>query len=167
MAVSTWLLSLLEREHKLLGGGFVEKYPGAWLIWEPGEWRPARTEREGNLRQTVHLGKAAQPGRPAGTDTFCFQLTLTNGAELIVGRASGSDVLVNDVTLSRQHLRVREGQVQVCQGCTAETRFGDEVATPGVWRPLTEGLVVRTGGVRLTYLEPAGMLARLQRPRPA
>jgi hypothetical protein len=161
--VSTWLLSLLEREYQLLKHGFPAKYPGPWLIWEPGEWRPAKTRRESNLTPTVDLAMAVPPARPAGTDAFCFQLRWPARGELTVGRASESDVLINDLTLSRDHLRLRAGEVSVALGCASTTSFDGNPGAPGQWHALQDGLRITTGAVTLTWLETGGMLTRLAR----
>ncbi len=165
MAVSTYLLTFLARESVKLAPAFPAKYPCSWLIWEPGKWRPATTTRQSNQATTITdpsvFGRAS---RPVGTDAFCFHLDEKPGVELTLGRASTSDILVNDLTLSRTHLLLRGGatwEASVAPTCPHPTTFGDQAAPAGAWTPLTSGLSIGAGAVRLTYYDVAGMLARL------
>lgn len=168
MRVSTWLWSLLERDYRQAPEAFAARYPGDWLIWEPGDWRPARNATERDKLSTVNLAGAAtelRPPRPPGTDTFCFQLQLGDDDEVSVGRGTASDVLINDLTLSRTHLRLRRDSFFVDPTCRRVTRVGDDELPTGVWQPLRDGTSAFTGAVHLPWLGPAGMLRRLATPR--
>ncbi|MFZ5442543.1 MAG: hypothetical protein ACOZQL_21210 [Myxococcota bacterium] len=164
MRVSTWLWSLLEREFRQSPGDFAQKFAGTWLIWEPGAWRPARTTRDRNRLTTLNLATpeaVEYPPRPAGTDAFCFQLELSGDEEVVVGRASTCDVLINELTMSRAHLRVRADSVCVDPTCRQPTTIGDEEMATGVWRPLRDGLAITTGALRLTWHDGEGLRRRL------
>lgn len=107
MGVPAYMLSILHRQQQLLKDGFVERYPTDWLVWEPGPWKPARSVLESNLESTK-LPSHDTEYRPVGNDAICFQLKLPkDGGLLKVGRATTNDVVINDLTASREQFSLR------------------------------------------------------------
>ncbi|MDP3503381.1 MAG: FHA domain-containing protein [Myxococcales bacterium] len=160
MGVPAYMLSILHRQQLLLKEGFVTRYPLDWLIWEPGPWRPARSVLESNLEST-QLPGSEQPARPTGEDAICFQLKLpTDGDLLRVGRSTTNDIVINDLTASREQfsLRWHEGAwmleaahgVVTVDGQPVEEQLG----------PLRSGAAIALGDVRATLLNANDMTAR-------
>ena len=94
MAVSSYMLSFLAVRSATQPGQFSQQYAGPWLVWEPGDWRPAAGTSAtlvSNTNKTPGVG-----------DALCFQLAAAK--QVSVGRDSGCDVVVNDATVSRHHV---------------------------------------------------------------
>ena len=122
-----------------------------------GGWHPADTLladialREGSR---VDIGLRAQPGRvgPGGAESGLVlavvgglragdRLAVPSADTWVVGRDRGCDVVIDDPTLSRRHLRVESGPVPV-------------LADLGARNPTT---VRGTDGVRRTLAEPTAV----------
>ena len=163
MAVSTYLLSFIVRQYTQLGDAFPAKFQHSWLVWEPGVWRPAKTVRDGKAK-TMDLRAHAEPARPRGTDAFCFHLDVAPGKQLSLGRTEESDILVNDLSLSRTHLLLRANpgwQASVAPSCSRTTTHGGQPVGVGDWHTLPSGIVVGCGEVKLSFYDVGGMLERL------
>jgi hypothetical protein len=162
MASSAFMLSLLARQHQLLGAAFFERYPSDWLVWEPGPWRPARSILTSNVEAT-QKPTAMEPPRPVGEDALCFELKRVAGASLAVGRGTGNHVVINDLTVSReQFLLELRGSVWVVHGKgTPLSVDGQPVGAAGA--PLKNGAVISAGDVRITFYSPDGFPVRLSR----
>lgn len=159
MGVPAYMLSILHRQQLLLKDGFVTRYPLDWLVWEPGPWRPARSQLESNLVAT-QLPGSEQPARPTGEDAICFQLKLpTVGTLLRVGRATTNDVVINDLTASREQfsLRWHEGAWSLEAAQAVVTVDGQPVV--GLV-PLRSGAAIALGDVRATLLNANDMVMR-------
>jgi hypothetical protein len=167
MTCSAWMLSLLARQQMFLKEQFSSRYPSSWLVWEPGEWKPARNAAEGNTSQTQHTTPTSSR-RPASGDALCFELK--GSKELAIGRDSASDIVINDMTISREALRLRpvEGgwRVRMAEGASADTRFGEKPAQPGMEVKLEPGTVISSGGVRFTFYDPNAFVERLKKSAP-
>lgn len=161
------MLSLLVRQQLFLKEQFASRYPSSWLVWEPGEWKPARTPSEGNT-STTHHSTPSSSRRPAGGDALCFELK--GNKELALGRDSASDIVINDMTISREALRLRPAdggwKVRLAEGASADTRFGDSPAQPGMEMKLQPGTVIASGGVRFTFYDSLGFVERLKNSPP-
>lgn len=164
MAASAYMLSLLVRQYLFLVDAFRTRYPSSWLIWEPGAWRPARTAAEGDNAATQQATKA--PARPVGTDALCFELKNDANHELTVGRVSESDIFINDMTLSREQLRlsVTNGvwSVKLADEAGATTHFDGTPAQLGKPVALKSGSSITSGDVRFTFYDTAGFISRLK-----
>ena len=102
--VPAYMLSLLGRQQLMLKERFLQRYPHPWLVWEPGDWRPpAAAEIDGGKTQ---LPNAHDELRPRGSDALCFELFVRAKAVtcLKLGRGVECDVVINDMTVSREHL---------------------------------------------------------------
>jgi len=161
MGVPAYMLSILQRQRLLLkDDGFVTRYPLDWLIWEPGPWRPARSLLDSNLEAT-QLPASAEPPRPTGEDAICFQLKLPKGGDLLkVGRATSNDVVINDLTASREQFSLRwdHGAWLLLAGGGVVTVDGQPVNEFAA--PLKSGALIVLGDVRATLLSAADMVTR-------
>lgn len=160
MGVPAYMLSILHRQQLLLKDGFVTRYPLDWLVWEPGPWRPARSVLESNLEST-QLPGSEQPARPTGEDAICFQLKLPKDGDLLrVGRSTTNDIVINDLTASREQfsLRWHEGAWQLAAARGVVTVDGQPV--DGQVGPLKSGAAIALGDVRATLLSANDMVVR-------
>jgi hypothetical protein len=160
MGVPAFLLSILHRQHLVLKNEFLSRYPSDWLVWEPGPWKPARSVLESNLEQTKKPGE--DEPRPAGQDAMCFQLKLAPGAsQLKVGRATTNDLVINDLTVSREQFMLRLEKDQYALVVMHGRVIVDGVeATPRA--SLRSGSSIQFGGVKLTLLSAAEFAERAQ-----
>ena len=94
----SYLLSFVSIQALRLSSKFAEKYPGAWLVWEPGAWQPPSRA----MLNTVGVPTGAPVTAPSQTDALCFFLGRAVGV-LSLGRAPESDCVVSDATVSRHH----------------------------------------------------------------
>jgi hypothetical protein len=160
MSVPAYMLSILYRQQLMLKDGFIARYPLDWLVWEPGPWRPARSVLESNLEVT-QLPGSDKVARPVGEDAICFQLKLPKDRDLLkVGRATTNDIIINDLTASRDQfsLRLHDGGwvLLAANGVvTVDGRPVDELAGP-----LKSGTVIALGDVRATLLAASDMVVR-------
>lgn len=158
MATPSFLSTFLWTQQLRGADAFVARYPGAWLVWEPGPWQaPSRT----TLTTLKVDGGSATP--KAG-DALCFQLACVEGRTLKVGREPDNDVQITDGTVSRHHV------VLTCQQGTWFIRVaGGRQASIGQVT-LTEqdpplrlqpGQVLKLGGAQLSFHDTASLLRRL------
>ncbi len=159
MGVPAYMLSVLNRQYLLLESGFVRRYPWDWLVWEPGPWKPARTELESNLASTL-VPSSTTPAKPSALDAICFQLVPPPSGQLKLGRATSNDIVINDLTASREQLvlsyRDAAWSVPVSRGQVVI----DECERPDGEVALRSGMSLRLGDVRLSFLSAAAMLER-------
>lgn len=150
MPAPAYMLSLLSRQRQLLGAKFFERYPSDWLVWEPGPWRPARSILTSNTEAT-HSPSVKEPARPTGEDALCFELKQVVGAALVVGRATETDIVINDLTVSREQfvLRFADHRWQVVAGAHPVSVDGQPASPQGA--PLGNASVITAGDVRLTF----------------
>lgn len=159
MAVSTYMLSLLGRQHLLLGGQFFERHRSAWLVWEPGPRRPSRAL---DTRTEITLQPASQAPQPHGADALCFELRQAPNAKFTVGRSSDNELVLNDLTVSREQL-VLEFDNRVWRvRCRGTPLFVDEQPLSAEGAVLTNGSVIAVGDVRMTFYSPQGFTTRLE-----
>lgn len=159
------MLSLLGRQRQLLGARFFERYSSDWLVWEPGLWRPARSILTSNTETTLQPSGGDSP-RPVGEDALCFELKQTAGKAFTVGRGSENNIVVNDLTVSREQFLLRfvqnSGWVVHAKG-TPLTVDGRPVGQDG--ERLKNAAVIGAGDVRMTYYTGDGFPARLEREK--
>lgn len=160
-----FLLSLLVRQWLLTKERFGQRYPHGWLVWEPGEWvGPARGE-DISVAET-RLPSNRTPDRPPQGDALCFELRGAEGALLRLGRADTNDIILNDMTVSREHLRlsVEQGRWVLTPGSEAKaTTVSGNPLPPGTSRPLESGDVIKVGGLTLSFYDSKRFIERVQR----
>ena len=162
MGVPASMQSLLVRQLLALeDAGWQVRHPNDWLIWEPGAW--SVPEAKGAMSSTqVAL---AQPPRPQKGDCLCFELKLVVGAKLKIGRAPENDIVLNDATVSREHLvleRPKDQWLVHALPASKATLVKGKVASPQTPVPLASGDQLTVGGVTLSYLTSSGLLARIK-----
>lgn len=159
-----FLLSLLVRQWLLTRERFGQRYPHGWLVWEPGEWvGPARGE-DISVAQT-RLPSPRTPDRPLQGDALCFELRGSDGAPLRLGRAEGNDIVLNDMTVSREHLQLalQNGHWVLSPGADAKTTtVSGSLLPPGGSRPLRPGDVIKVGGLTLSFYDSERFIERLR-----
>ena len=161
MAASAYMLSLLSRQHQLLGGKFFERYASDWLVWEPGPWRPARSILTSNSEAT-QLPTNMETPRPVGEDALCFELKRVANVSLSVGRGTENEIVINDLTVSREQflLEHQNRAWRVRSKGTPLVVEGKPVGEAGA--ELANGVVISAGDVRMTFYSPDGFPRRLE-----
>ena len=143
-----------------LTSAWEARYPHPWLIWEPGVWKvPSST----NKLAATQCAESA-PDRPQKGDCLCFELRSTTGT-LRVGRAPENEIVINDATVSREHLvLVRVGAVWNADALPGakNTAVRGVPLVPGTRVELASGDRLSVGGVTLSYLSPDKLKLRLQ-----
>lgn len=157
-AVATFMLSLLGRQHQLLGDQFFERHQSDWLVWEPGSTLPSRILTS-NSDSTLNPGLS--PHLPADDDALCFELKRVAGSSLNAGRATENDLVLNDLTISREHfvLQLAGKSWQVRARTSAVSVDGEPLGPEGL--TLRSGAVIAAGNARLTFYSPEGFPQRL------
>ena len=160
MSVAAYMLSLLGRQHQLLGAEFFQRYSSDWLVWEPGPSRPARSILTSNIEATLRPSGSATP-HPVGEDALCFELKHVAGASLAVGRGSENHIVINDLTVSREQFVLQfEGKSWLVKGRETPLAVdGKPVGAEGT--QLQNASVIATGDVRMTFYTPQGFPQRL------
>jgi len=160
--VRAYLVSFLARQFLFTGdAGFEKRYPNAWLVWEPGAWKVPTGDT--NSTKTMMPVAIAQAGKPSTADALCFELP--KAARLTLGRNETNDVVVNDATVSREHLVLRADEkgswtAEVAPTSRAIVHRGKPVP-PGGSVPLTPGDQLNLGDVVLTFLPAPELRTRI------
>lgn len=159
------LLSLLVRQHMALKERFQARYPHPWLVWEAGAWNVPETEIQ-NVAATQLPASDLRDCLPPG-DALCFELVPCSdaGRVLPLGRSSHNALVINDATVSREHLTLStgaDGQWQVEALAKAGlVKLDGVMLQPGHPSRLVAGSRLELGDVRLTFHEPEGFYAHL------
>jgi hypothetical protein len=162
--MNRYLLSTLRKRWEGPGRESLQAvHPHPWLVWEPGQWMPSATGR-----CTTYLSlPAVVPARASG-EALAIELQLPEHKRvLVVGRGEGADVVINDATLSRQHLalsRTPAGNWSLSELCSTNGTWIDGVRLNTSAVILHEGTRIQAGAVVLTFHHTAGLMARLQAP---
>jgi hypothetical protein len=158
------LLSLLVRQHLALKEKFRARYPHSWLVWESGVWNvPENSEQ--NHGDTRLPTSDLRDCLPAG-DAMCFELAPGAGRDVLpLGRASHNVLVVNDATVSREHLALHhqaDGRWMVealSQGGPA--LLSGKMLRPGQPTLLESGMQLQLGDVRLTFHDAESFHTRM------
>jgi hypothetical protein len=162
--VRAFLLSLLSRQYALEKEKVRERYPLAWLVWEPGNWVPASGTGDTRLAET--MVPRGGPARPVGGDALCFELRCDKGKEtrLRVGRAPENEIVVNDMTVSREHVALVH-TFAVWKADLAPSQkaawYDEKRLIAGNPVPLVDGGQLRIGDVLLGFHEPRSFWRRV------
>ncbi len=161
---NAYLLSFLVGQRYALADEFSKRFPGAWLVWEPGPWHAPSGEAA--TTQTMHPTHA--PDRPFQGDSLCFELTDQLAEQAFrVGRAKDNDVVLEDATVSRTHFTLdHHGTAWSLKPSLLRHVLlgGKDVGAAPV--PLRDGASLGVGNVKLTFHDAAGFLHRLARVSP-
>ena len=166
MSAPSYLSSFLWSQQQRGPEAFAAKFPGEWLVWEPGPWRASPRGVVATMYGSMPTPAPATPvTAPRPGDALCFLLGLATGRTLDVGRNPDSAIVINDGTVSRQHVLL-EGRgsvwwVRVSPGRTA-TLLGQALSETG--QAMAPGAVLQLGGVTLSFHDTASLLARLKNP---
>ncbi len=149
------MLSLLARRCAELGkDGFAKAHPGLWLVWEPGRWSTS-----GLFDPTKRSSGATVA--PTQADSLAFQLRTRTALRL--GRATHCDVVINDATVSREHLLLEPDgdgwRLTVLSG--GSTELAGQPLGPKAVAPLVPGAQLRLGDVVLGAFDAVSLADRL------
>jgi len=164
-----YLLTYLTRQFFLSGAALGAKHPHCWLVWEPGSWKaPAYDERtvlprkgaEGEVDPSAALSKG---------DALCFSLNPPAAERpwLRVGRASESELVINDGTVSREHLLLRfdpgsaSWRAELTSQSKATTYRGAPFPSSGPVG-LRDGDSIGLGEISQSYHDSPGFIRRLE-----
>jgi hypothetical protein len=160
--VRACLLSSLARQQSMLQERMLERYPHCWLAWEPGTWTEPPSADTATTRQPT---PPPPVGRPSLVDALCFELApRADHLPLRLGRAPGNDVIVNDATVSREHLLLTKseaGWAAEVAGHAKATFLGSAPLLPGQRIGLADRQQIRLGNVVFTFHEPGSFIQRL------
>jgi hypothetical protein len=165
--IRAFLLSLLVRQFLVLREGFAQKYPFSWLVWEPGNWSAPRTRDPDTADTQMPTGKA--PTQAQNGDSLCFELVqgpVPRKQTLNVGRGSENDIVINDATVSREHVVLSlgdDGQWAARAAQATSTLLCGVALSASAPRPLHSGDTLQMGDVLLTFYERTGFTSRLER----
>lgn len=101
---------------------------------------------------------------------MCFELKRVAGASLTVGRGTENQIVINDLTVSREQflLELVGKSWMVRSRGTPLTLAGNALEPDG--GALEDAMVIGAGDVRMTFYSPAGFPQRLalesKKPRP-
>jgi pSer/pThr/pTyr-binding forkhead associated (FHA) protein len=104
------------------------------------------------------------PGLNAGESLAISVEPAADARSVTVGRSTENDVVIDDATLSRTHMRLERGEdgrwSAVDLGSSNGTSV-DGVVARGQAVPLKNGSVIEAGAVRLTFHDGGGFYQRL------
>ncbi|HKD41633.1 MAG TPA: FHA domain-containing protein [Myxococcaceae bacterium] len=163
--VRSVLLSVLVRQHLSLKKEFRKRYPHAWLVWEAGAWSISG-DGEQNVAHTQPPAEDLQDCLPTG-DVLCFELATTSAEQVLrLGRASQNDIVINDATVSREHLLVirhASGDWSAeLKSPTQHVAISGRTLAHGKQMPLRHGDVLKVGEVLLTFYDPRSFELRIE-----
>jgi pSer/pThr/pTyr-binding forkhead associated (FHA) protein len=158
--VRSYLLSWLSKKYEGVDlAAFLAAEPHDWLVWEAGPWRPPSRGRETIL---------ARPGMPrleSGESLAIALLARGGGATVTLGRAAENDLVIDDATLSRTHMRLERGpgggwSVRDVGSSNGTRVDGAPAGADGA--PLRSGSRIEAGAVRLTFHDGRALYLRLR-----
>ena len=153
------LSTLLAHAHALGADDFRQRFPEAWLLWEPGEWQPPRDATEPARLDPLTPVAAGEP--------LAFALEPKPGApegEIDLGRGAECRLRVFDGTLSSRHLALRRkeaGWSVKDVGSKNGSWLEGKKLPAQEWVLLVSGARLTAGRVQLTFYLLPELLARL------
>jgi pSer/pThr/pTyr-binding forkhead associated (FHA) protein len=160
--MTSFLISALARKFRGRADAFLAAHSNCWLVWEPGAWKPP-AKGGGTL-----TGIAIQTPPPSAGEALALGLVsrADRPGQITVGRASSCDLEINDATLSQLHLLLMASEPGAWTVRDAGSKNGSWcdgiLLSPGQPRPLKSGAKIQAAQVCLTFLDPAGMLRRIE-----
>lgn len=155
----SYLLSWLAKKYEGVDlQAFLRAEPHDWLVWEAGPWRPPARGRN-----TVQA-RPGMPGLNSGESLAIAVAPAAGARSVTVGRSTENDVVIDDATLSRTHMRLERGEdgrwTALDLGSSNGTAV-DGAPARGEALPLRNGSVIEAGAVRLTFHDGDGFHHRL------
>ena len=166
--MTSFLLSALARKYRgATLDAFRAVHGHGWLVWEPGVWKPPT--KDGG---TLTAMRMPTPAPTAGEAlALALQPRVPGAGQVTVGRASTSDIEINDATLSQTHLLLMEAKPGEWTVRDAGSKNGSWVdgiqLQAGAPLPLSDGARIQAAQVVLTFYAPDGLFKRLQAWAPA
>ncbi|HYR56930.1 MAG TPA: FHA domain-containing protein [Myxococcaceae bacterium] len=163
--VRSVLISVLVRQHLSLRSEFAKRYPNAWLVWEAGAWSVSG-DGEQNVAHTLPPAEDLQDCLPTG-DVLCFELTTSSPDQtLSLGRASQNDIVINDSTVSREHLVLARKSSSEwtadLTGPTPQVSISGRHLVHGKPTSLRQGDVLKVGEVLMTFYDAQSFELRIR-----
>ena len=149
----TFMLSFLARQQLVLGARFAARYPRPWLVWEPGVWK---LQPQNPSALETRLPQKRSTATPGEGDALCFELVAKPGARLKVGRAETNDIVITDLTVSRDHCVIRLDGTRWVVTASPDVKslmVAGLPQVPGGEASLFPGDGMQLGDVRLTYYD--------------
>lgn len=169
VTLKSYLLSAFVRSHGHLDeDAFRRAEPHPWLIWEAGPWKP------GGARTLVSFARPTPvpaPRVPKGIEVLAFAFNVKDDApepQVTLGRGDGCDILINDGTVSTQHLvflRGAEGWLVQDVGSRNGSTMQGAPLKAGKPTLLRSQSRLTAGSVDFSFYEPNDMLWRLKQHR--
>jgi hypothetical protein len=139
---------------------FIKAWPEDWLVWEAGPWRPTYQTKD-TLNQD---GLVTSVPHGSGESLAITLETPRQRPYLTLGRASDSDIVVDDATLSRVHLLLQPeplGWTARDAGSTNGSSVeGAQLGPDAV--SLHNGVRFLAGSARFSYYDSGGLYLRLR-----
>jgi hypothetical protein len=162
--MKSFLLSALSKRYAGALEQLKADHPYPWLVWEPGDWKPPRAN---TVTLMAPLQAEAQLERRS-QEALVMALE-PRGRVITLGRAPDCDIVINDGTLSGQHLLFslsREGQwrVEDTGSRNGSAVSGGKKLEPHQSVALTNGSWISAGRCVLTYHTAEGLWSRLKAP---
>lgn len=184
------LVSVIARQSLLLGDALTARYPYPWLLVESrGTSLPSPSPAPFNDKSTTRLPSSTPPTVPEAGDPLCLELAAAGpGTQLKLGRAVKNDLVIDDPTVSREHLNltfenghwhaqvmnpaddaalhatpIAQGALTVLRLPSAPRTLYRSVPLPaGQKVMLSDGDQLRLGDVLVTYVDPESFLKRVR-----
>ncbi len=163
--MKSWLLSTLRSQYAAGGQAhFVSAAPHAWILWEPGSWKPPqrKTMSMPIVTEVVLAGAPPRSSQP-GAEALVIALEVLR-RPVVLGRHEECDLFLNDATLSARHLAFHHGGTGWAVedlGSTNGTRVNGDRLGVGVKVGLGVGARVQAGQVLLTFTSSEALWPRL------
>lgn len=165
MARAYLLSQLAVQALRLAPVDFLARYPHSWLVRETGALNLPDAADTVPLTTQAPSDTVTPRARPG--DSLCFQLVATekNSGAIHIGRSRSNDVVVNDETVSRQHLVLTsrgEGEWSASSTPTSKsTAFMAKALAAGSTVRLFRGVQLKIGSIVFTFYDASGLLERL------
>jgi pSer/pThr/pTyr-binding forkhead associated (FHA) protein len=154
--LKSYLLSVLAIRFGLPGKDLSQLHGEEWLVWEPGTWHaPPRSGAT-----LVASPSTLQP--PTAGEALV--IPLDRKSEFVLGRDPGSQIAINDGTLSATHLVLSVlGNIWTIKDLASRngTKLDGTRLMPKLALPLQSGARIQAGDVMITFYSPEGMRGRL------
>lgn len=163
--MKSYLLSSFIRTHAHLDEeAFRLSEPTSWLVWEAGPWKP------GGARTLHAIPPPSAAKSTPGAEALAYTLAPRDASkdQLTMGRAPTCDIVINDGTISNQHLiftRAGTGWTVQDAGSRNGSTLNGQPLESGKPQVLVSSARLMAGSVAFSFYEPKDMLWRLKQYR--